>query len=439
MKCLILDSSKSFRMLLAHLVQERGFQCEHYATGEDGLKRVDETSFDLVFVSMYLDDMEGSIFAACLRGNPRTSRIPLVMITSSAEKHELDRAVAVGVTEVFAKKQVAEIDEYVVQFMLKHGAVSTLLGDILYVEDSRAVAMKTKALLESLGLSVDHYTTAEAALEAFSEKEYDLVLTDIVLEGQMSGYGLLRALRGFSGVRQRIPVLAMSAFNDDTRKIELLVSGANDYVSKPALDEELIARVKNLLTSKKQLDLIEQQSLRMQEMAMRDQLTGLHNRHFLMEMVVNKLSEAKRQDFAVSLLIIDADKFKSINDTHGHATGDEVLRSLANTLKENCRGEDVAARFGGEEFVVLLSHCNERCALQKAEQLRCLIEASKPAGLRVTASFGVAEFDKNAMKDFSDLFNAADQAVYVAKDTGRNKVVIASSILAKEEKLVGAG
>ena len=433
MKCLIIDLSKSFRLLLAQIVEARGFEYAEASTGADGFERLKETQFDLILVSMYLQDMDGVAFASSLRANPETSRIPLVMITTHEDKEQLDRAVSVGVTEIFSKKQLGKIEQFVAEFVVKRGLTEVVQGHILYVEDSRSIAAKTKILLESQGWTVDHFATAEEALEAFRNIDYDLVLTDVLLEGKMSGYGLLRELRGFSGHKNRVPVLAMTGFDDDARKIELLVAGVNDYVPKPALDQELIARVRNNLISKKQLDLIEEQYERLQEMAMKDQLTGLYNRHFLMEVVPAKLSEAKRHEISVSLVIIDADKFKNINDTYGHVAGDLVLKEIAEELKDNCRGEDVVARFGGEEFVILLSNCNERNAGIKAERLRKSIEARQPAGYNITASFGVSEYIKGVTQDFTDLFQAADRAVYQAKETGRNKVVLASQMKSDSE------
>ena len=243
MKCLIIDLSKSFRLLLAQIVEARGFEYAEASTGADGFERLKETQFDLILVSMYLQDMDGVAFASSLRANPETSRIPLVMITTHEDKEQLDRAVSVGVTEIFSKKQLGKIEQFVAEFVVKRGLTEVVQGHILYVEDSRSIAAKTKILLESQGWTVDHFATAEEALEAFRNIDYDLVLTDVLLEGKMSGYGLLRELRGFSGHKNRVPVLAMTGFDDDARKIELLVAGVNDYVPKPALDQELIARV----------------------------------------------------------------------------------------------------------------------------------------------------------------------------------------------------
>ena len=161
----------------------------------------------------------------------------------------------------------------------------------------------------------------------------------------------------------------------------------------------------------------------MQELAMKDPLTDLYNRHFLMETAPSRLSEATRHNIPCSLIMIDADKFKLINDNHGYTTGDIVLKEIASVLAESTRKEDIAARYDEEKFVLLLSHCDISNALVIAEKIRRSIEDLHPAGLHVTASFGVAATQQDSKEGFTELFKAADEAVYQAKSTGRNKVV----------------
>lgn len=160
---------------------------------------------------------------------------------------------------------------------------------------------------------------------------------------------------------------------------------------------------------------------------MRDQLTGLYNRHFLMETAPKKMSEAIRHSLSLSLVVMDVDHFKRINECEGQAVGDVVLTEIGALLKEQVRAEDLAVRFGGQEFVLLMSHCNERGAVAKAERLRAALEALQPQGLWVTASFGVAQLNHDKGGDFSRLFTEADKAVYCAKEAGRNKVMAASA------------
>ena len=422
MKCIIIDSSKAFRNLFGHVASKRGFECLQASSGREGLKIIEEDSVDVIFVSMVLSDMDGGEFTGYVRGAANVDNIPIIMITSTEEKDQLDRAILLGVTDVFSKKEMDKLDDFLFQFLMKHNASDTVSGRVLYVElyveDSRAIAAKTKTLLEMQGLSVDQFYTAEEALEAYKTKDYDLVLTDVVLEGRMSGYALLRSIRGLGDDKARVPILVMSGFNDNARKIELLTSGANDYVSKPALDEELVARVKNYIHSKKRLDLVEAQAARLQSLAMKDQLTGLYNRHYLMEVMPGKLSESRRHDFPCSLIVIDADKFKHVNDTYGHATGDIVLKELGKVVQDAIRCEDFAARIGGEEFVIFMANCDGNNAALKAEKIRQQIEMLCPANLDITASFGVAEYDCAAEHEFNDLFQIADKVVYVAKTLG---------------------
>lgn len=434
MRALIVDSSKSFRSMLASVITHAGLDVVHAETGKIALDLLKNNRFDLVCVSMFLSDMDGVIFSSQLRAEPLTKHVPLIMVTSSEDQSALEKAIAIGVTEVFAKKDVAAISEYVVSFVEQHDQADIVGGRILYVEDSQSVAEVTKAMLESHGLVVVHFVTAEEAFDAFQTIDFDLVLTDVVLEGQMSGGALVRALRSLDSSKARVPILALSGFDDAVRKIELLRSGANDYVSKPTLDEELLARVSNLLINKKLLDHIEAQQARLHDMAMKDQLTGLYNRHFLMEMAPSKISEAFRHKFPCSLVMVDADKFKDVNDIHGHAAGDIVLQELAGVMADACRREDIAARFGGEEFVLLLSHCSGKNAVKKADQIRQTIEALRPAGLKITASFGVAEIDLSERCEFDDLFKSADAAVYEAKSSGRNKVMLGQAVRALTDK-----
>jgi two-component system, cell cycle response regulator len=136
------------------------------------------------------------------------------------------------------------------------------------------------------------------------------------------------------------------------------------------------------------------------------------------------IAEAGRHKFPLSLLVLDVDHFKKINDGLGHATGDVVLKAIGNLMRQSCRVEDVAACFGGEEFVMLLGHCSSVDAQAKAETLRLKLEQLRPQEIPVTVSIGVATLSLDLPCAFEQLFNAADNAVYQAKQQGRNRVVL---------------
>ena len=168
--------------------------------------------------------------------------------------------------------------------------------------------------------------------------------------------------------------------------------------------------------------LLKRQRDRYEGLAMRDQLTGLYNRHYLQEIANHKLSEAIRHQRSLCLLVLDLDLFKDINDTHGHPFGDVVLQRLSALLNEQSRLEDVVARIGGEEFVILIDHCNASEANEKAESIRLGTAELMPNGIPITVSIGIAELNLNG-ENFDELLARADKAVYQAKDNGRNCVV----------------
>lgn len=157
-------------------------------------------------------------------------------------------------------------------------------------------------------------------------------------------------------------------------------------------------------------------------MAMHDQLTGLYNRHYLQEVAVHKLAEALRHNYSLCLLVLDLDHFKKINDTHGHIVGDFVLQEVSMLLENFSRGEDIVARIGGEEFVMLLDHCNIAEANGKAHVIKEKVSQLNPRGIPITVSIGLAGLNESG-EVFPKLLERADKAVYIAKSQGRNCVV----------------
>ena len=190
--------------------------------------------------------------------------------------------------------------------------------------------------------------------------------------------------------------------------------GAVDYITKPVRPAIVVARVKTHITIKLQQD-------KLNKMAFNDQLTGLCNRHYLMDVANQKVARAQRHHYTLWVLMIDIDYFKSINDNYGHAVGDLVLQAIAKSLKEDNRDEDIAARLGGEEFVIVFDPCEDEDAFNKAVRILDKIENLKPNNITVTISIGMAkvlEQDNN----FESLLKRADDALYKAKENGRNRI-----------------
>ncbi len=240
----------------------------------------------------------------------------------------------------------------------------------------------------------------------------DLILLDVVMP-EIDGYEVLNRLNGDERTRD-IPVIFITGrtnVEDEERGLKL---GAVDYIAKPISPPIVQIRVKTHITIKQQRD-------ELHRIAMHDHLTSLYNRHYLNDIFPRQLAKSGRHDTPLSLVMVDLDHFKAVNDTHGHEMGDTVLKEVSAELMKVSRTEDIIVRLGGEEFVVLLDHCNIEDGRTKAEHFRQAVEDLMPGGLRITASFGVTQLRPRDGLD--ELLRRADVAVYEAKSGGRNRVI----------------
>ncbi|OPX55327.1 response regulator receiver modulated diguanylate cyclase [Oceanospirillum multiglobuliferum] len=243
----------------------------------------------------------------------------------------------------------------------------------------------------------------------------DLLLLDIDMP-DMDGYEVCRRVKADSDM-SKIPIIFVTGMDSDDNEEYGLTLGAVDYITKPIRPAIVQARVKTQVMLKKQSD-------KLTFLAFHDQLTSVYNRYFMLEVAGQKVARTLRDGHSLSLLLLDIDHFKQVNDQHGHLVGDQVLVAMAQKLMEFNRKDDLVARFGGEEFIVLLDFCDKDSAVKKAEILRQAIEDLMPAGLKVTVSIGIAEL-RSGKESFNDMLKRADSALYQAKEQGRNRVVVA--------------
>ena len=377
---------------------------------------------DIVCVEGVLPDGSGLELCKEIRQHPSGHNIPVLMLTGSDDPKLETNAKEAGITQIFYKSNLSALADYITEFEKASRSTETLTGMALLVEDSPMMANFFGEILRGMGLTVTTLASAEDAFDLFRKRKFDIVISDVQLKGDLTGLGLVRAIRQLDEPYCRVPFLAVSGSISKERQLDVISYGANDFVAKPVAPKELEVRVHNLLKQKQLFEQVEAQRDYLRHLALTDQLTGLFNRHYMSEVGSQRMTKAMQHGIPVSLLLLDLDHFKKINDTKGHDVGDTVLFDTAQVLHEHCLSGDIAARVGGEEFCITLINRDRTNAIGFAENLRKKIEVSLPEGIFVTASIGLATVPKDMVVDFTTLFKAADEAMYKAKLGGRNRV-----------------
>jgi diguanylate cyclase (GGDEF)-like protein len=288
-------------------------------------------------------------------------------------------------------------------------------SNILVVDDNPDKLSLLEAALTLAGYSVTVATDGDEALAAIEVYQPDLVITDVMMP-RMNGYELAQRIRA-NPLTKFIPVIMQTAAGhriEDSRRASEV--GALGYITDPTDLDLLLARTRTLLEFKAYLDVCE-------EAAFTDHLSGLANRRRFERQLDREISRSLRFDHPLTLLMLDLDNFKTLNDSFGHDVGDEAIRRIGKVLQQETRGIDLAARIGGEEFAILLVETGREGGMEVAERLRVAINnLDVPASSGVTASFGVAECPSSGTTA-DGILKAADIGLYEAKRTGRNRVV----------------
>ncbi len=257
----------------------------------------------------------------------------------------------------------------------------------------------------------------------------DLVICDAVMPG-MDGFEFLAAVRRQAEWAD-IPIMMLTVLDDPAQSARGLDLGASDYVRKPFDPAELVARVRAQLQVKGLRMELQLANERLQALAATDELTGLWNRRTFVERVEQEWGRSVRYGRPFAFIMVDIDRFKAINDAHGHQAGDEVLRAVASRLSRVRRPPDFICRYGGEEFALFLPETTLSGGMVAAERLRSALAASPVdlgklgVSIAVTASFGVSAGPDPAIRSVDELIAAADRALYRAKAEGRNRVAAA--------------
>jgi two-component system cell cycle response regulator len=297
---------------------------------------------------------------------------------------------------------------------------------VLIIDDSATVRELIIRILKSFNLFAIYYE-AEDGLEGFKmllSRPTEIVLCDLEMP-RIDGFKFISMLKSRSEI-QDIPVIILTGKVDQEMKIKGLEQGACDYVTKPFDPGELVARVNVHLKIKHLQDDLKRTNELLLELSNTDHLTGLFNRRYLMDSLEKELQRCIRNLGTLSIIILDIDHFKKVNDTFGHQQGDLVLKTVARTLEKELRNYDIAARYGGEEFVAVLPEANPKEAIFVAERIRAAIQSinfsPEMSGHTITASLGVANFPCEDCNSVDEFIKLADDALYRAKTSGRNRV-----------------
>ncbi len=427
-------------------------------SGAEALEIAERERPDLVLLDVMMPGMDGFECCRRMKANPSLAHIPIVMVTALDQPSDRVRGLEAGADDFLTKppndlalfarvrslvRVKMMIDElrmrddtfrdfgFADELLFGRGALD-LSGQAVVVENRAGRArLIHDALTERLGVTTKIAASRDAAFAAARREAPDVfVISDRLTD--YDGLRLCSELRSAPETRQSALVMMVDDQDNDTiaRALDL---GANDYVLRPIDENELVARVRAQLLRKAYADRLRENVHNSMRLAVTDSLTGLYNRRYLDQHIARQILHARATAQPLSLMTLDLDRFKSINDTYGHGVGDEVLIEFSQRVRQSVRGVDLAARYGGEEFLVVMPETDAEAAMVAAERVRSSV-ADAPflaaaadggvASLTVTVSIGVACL---AEEETAEAWLArADAALYDSKRGGRNRATLSA-------------
>ncbi len=444
------DIPTNVKLLEARLLAEY-FEVVTASSGVDAIDICRSQDIDIVLLDVMMPQMDGFECCQILKGDVRTSHIPVVMITALDQPSDRVRGLEAGADD-FLTKPVDDIqllarvkslvrlknlsDELRARAKTSHQlaledatqseyGVPVDQGRILVIDTDRGRAERIQGYLSPTHNVSILTRPADAALE-MSSGDYELAIVSMAIEG-FDPLRICSQIRTVDQIRS-VPIILVADESDRNQIVKALDLGVNDFIMRPVERHELSARVKTQVRRQRYTIELRESLNSTMAMAVIDELTGLYNRRYFERHVAMVLGKAQEQDRDMALMLIDIDFFKPVNDTHGHDVGDAVLKEFASRLQRHIRGVDLACRFGGEEFVVVMPDTDMVQAENVAERVRSAMaeEGFRVSGvdtpLRITVSVGLA-LNEQENDTPESLTKRADIALYRAKRTGRNRVV----------------
>lgn len=443
------DIPTNVRLLEARLTAEY-FDVRTASSGREALALMEDGLTDIVLLDVMMPEMDGFEVCKRIKADPRTAHIPVVMITALDQPSDRVKGLSAGADD-FLTKPVDDVqlmarvkslvrlkaltdelraraqtgqDIAIEDAMRAMDEANTAAGHILLVDNDQRSAERLKGYLTPAHKVDVLANPADAALKV-ADGEYELAIVSMSL-GDFDPLRVCSQMRTLEQTRA-LPILLVAEDTDRPRVVRGLDLGVNDFIMRPIERNELAARVRTQIRRHRYASELRQSVTQTLALAVTDELTGLYNRRYFDRHLSLMLEKAREQERDMAVMLIDMDFFKSVNDNHGHDIGDAVLKEFAQRLRRNIRGVDLACRFGGEEFVVLMPDTDYRQAQGVAERVRMAVaergfETPGMRPLTVTCSVGVA-LNEHQMDTPEMILKRADVALYRAKREGRNRVV----------------
>ena len=420
--------------------------------GPDALEIIEREVPDIILLDVMMPGMDGFEVCERVKTNPNLMHIPVVMVTALSDSTDRVRGLEAGADDFLTKpvndialfarvRSLIRLKIMMDELRLREATSNSFGvadsedekieaegGRILVVEDREIYARNINQALDDRH-TVSMASSADDAIAAARAGDLDLIIVSLSLQ-DTDGLRLCSHLRSMEESRQ-MPILIL--VDDTPDQMERLVRGldlgVNDYLIRPVDQNELMARCRTQLRRKKYEDRLRANYHLSMTLAVTDPLTGLYNRRYLESHLDNLLQRAVQDNKPIGLMAMDIDHFKVVNDTHGHAAGDEVLKEFAARVKRCVRFIDLAARTGGEEFVVIMPDSTQETCMAVAERLREAIAASpvviaeQNLEIPITVSIGVT-ISQGAADDSATIMRRGDEALYEAKNSGRDRVVL---------------
>ncbi len=447
------DIVANVRLLEAKLSAEY-FDVVTAMNGLDALDAVQRNKPDIVLLDVMMPGIDGIEVCRRIKSNPVTQHIPIIMVTALDQPEDKIRGLEAGADDFLTKpvndlalfcriKSLVRLKMLTDELRIRLGSLDTV-GSTVNLHDIAADSNGRVMMIDSRASSVErahmslaprHILTAvgdpQAALDlcAVAEAPFEIAIVSLD-DDKFDGLRLCSQLRSMDATRQ-MPILVITNPDDQPRLMRSLDMGVNDYLVRPVDRQELLARVNTQVRRWRYTEKLRESVKTSIELAVTDSLTGLYNRRYLESHLAHLVEHSNSRGKSLSVIALDVDFFKSINDTYGHDAGDKVLQELAQRIRTSTRSIDMCCRVGGEEFILVMPGTDVHLAEKIGERLRRGVAGrtfaiSSQAAINVTLSAGVATL--TGLEDSAEkLLKRADQALYSAKRSGRNRVMCAAA------------